>query len=136
MSGSRNTDGAAIIPAIAPSIAAKPQPSASIQPTRTPISRLAAGLKATARIASPSVVKRKKSQSATTVPRQTPNVPMSRIEIATSPTISERFGNGLSKSFTSGPQIQPVRPLSAISMPIVRITMTISGRCSGLGFAM
>src|SRR6187549_1605851 len=35
MSGSRKTVGAAIIPATAPSAAAKPQPSASIQPTRT-----------------------------------------------------------------------------------------------------
>src|SRR5215207_7016021 len=50
MFGSRNTVGAAIIPATAPRTAARPQPSASIQPTRTPTSLLAVGLIADARV--------------------------------------------------------------------------------------
>ena len=51
-----NRLGAAIIPATAPSTAASPQPSASIQLTRTPSSRLASGATAADRIASPIVV--------------------------------------------------------------------------------
>ena len=63
MFGSRNTIGATIIPAIAPIAAASPQPSASIQPTRMPTSRLESGFCAAARIASPSGVKRKNANS-------------------------------------------------------------------------
>ena len=44
--------------------AARPQPSASIQSTRTPASRAEAGFCAAARMASPSGVKRKKANSA------------------------------------------------------------------------
>src|SRR5918995_2033030 len=130
MLGSRNTVGAAIIPATAPSTAAKPQPIASIQPTRTPSNRLAAGLTADERIASPIVVKRKNVQSTSTVTRQTPSVPMSCTDIVTPPTSNVRFGNGLSNVLVSPPQIQPTSPLIAIRSPIVTITITISGRCS------
>ena len=56
MFGSRNTIGAIISPESAPSIAASPQPSASIQPTRTPMRRAESGLTAAARIASPTFV--------------------------------------------------------------------------------
>ena len=59
MLGSRNTIGATMQPAIAPIAAARPQPSASIQPTRTPTRRDEVGLNAAARIASPSLVWRK-----------------------------------------------------------------------------
>ena len=59
MFGSRNTIGATIMPATAPIAAARPQPSASIQPTRIPTSRAERGFCAAARIASPSLVKRK-----------------------------------------------------------------------------
>ena len=83
--GSRNRLGAASIPATAPSTAASPQPSASIHATRTPTSRASAGLTAAARIARPTFVNWKKSQSTTTVARQTPIVPRSWIEIATPP---------------------------------------------------
>ena len=55
---------------------------------------------------------------------------MSRTEIATPPTMTELFGNGLSNAFTSGPQIHPVNPFRAINRPMVMITITISGRCS------
>src|SRR6266508_5628259 len=121
--GSRNTAGAAIIPATAPSTAAKPQPSASIQPTRTPSRRLAVGFTADERNARPSVVKRKNAQSATTVTRQTARVPTTRVEIVTPSSSCVVFGNGLSKAFVSAPQIQPVSALSAISNPIVTITI-------------
>ena len=56
MFGSRNVVGAVIIPASAPSIAASPQPSASIHETRTPSSRLASGASAAARIPRPTFV--------------------------------------------------------------------------------
>jgi hypothetical protein len=130
MLGSRKTVGAAIIPATAPSTAASPQPSASIQPTRTPTSLLDSGLFATARIASPSVVNRKNAQTQRKVAKTTPRVPRSTTESTTLPTSTVSFGNGLSNAFTSAPQIHPVRPLMRIKRPIVTITITISGRCS------
>jgi hypothetical protein len=130
MFGSRKTLGAAIIPLTAPSTAANPQPSASIQPTRTPISRLAFGLIAVARRASPRVVKRKNAQSRPTTSRHTASVPMSCVEIATSPTSNVRLGNGLSNDFTSAPQIQGASPFSAIRMPIVTITIASGDACS------
>src|SRR5438132_11615006 len=49
MFGSRKTIGATIMPATAPTIEAKPQPMASIQPTRMPHSRLDTGFWAAAR---------------------------------------------------------------------------------------
>jgi hypothetical protein len=55
---------------------------------------------------------------------------MSCSEIVTPPTSIVPFGNGLSSAFTSAPQIQPVRPLIAISSPIVTITIAISARFS------
>ena len=61
MFGSRKTTGATIMPATAPTRAASPHPIASIQPTRMPHRRLDTGFWAAARIASPSVVKRKKT---------------------------------------------------------------------------
>ena len=48
--------GATIMPATAPTRAARPQPMASIHPTRTPHSRLDTGFCAAARMARPSVV--------------------------------------------------------------------------------
>src|SRR2546423_12803836 len=99
MFGSRKAVGAAIKPAIAPSTAAKPQPSASIQPPRTPMSLLASELTATERIANPSVVKRKNAHSTKTETRQTQNVPTSWIEIATPATATDRVGHRLSTAF-------------------------------------
>ena len=61
MFGSRNTTGATIMPATAPTSAASPQPTPSIQPTRMPQSRLDTGFCAAARMARPSVVYRKKT---------------------------------------------------------------------------
>ncbi len=55
---------------------------------------------------------------------------MSCTEIATPPTSHVSLGNGLSKAFTSAPQIQPVSPFRRIRSPIVTITIAISGRCS------
>ena len=52
--------GAISMPAIEPIAAAMPQPSAFIQPTRTPTSRAETGLAAAARIDRPTRVKRKK----------------------------------------------------------------------------
>ena len=61
MFGSRKITGATSMPATDPTRAASPQPSASIQPTRMPQSRLEAGFWAAARMASPRVVNRKKA---------------------------------------------------------------------------
>jgi len=41
-----------------------------------------------------------------------------------------RFGNGLSNDFTSADQIQPARPLSVISRPIVTMTIVSWEVCS------
>ncbi len=122
MFGSRKMLGAASIPATAPSTAASPQPSDSIHVTRTPTSRASAGLTAAARIASPTFVYWKNSQSTTTVARTTPIVPMSWIEIATPPMSIVRVGNGLCTARTSPAQISVTRPLIARSRPIVTIT--------------
>ena len=54
--------GATMRPATAPNTAASPQPSASIQLTRMPASRLDTGFCAAARMASPRGVKRKKAK--------------------------------------------------------------------------
>ena len=81
MLGERKFVGALIIPLTAPSTAAKPHPSASSQDVRTPSSRAAPGLTAPARIASPSFVKRKNSQSTSTQASVTPNVPVSCFEM-------------------------------------------------------
>ena len=63
MLGSRKTAGAIRMPATAPTAAASPQPSASIQSTRMPASRADAGFWAAARIARPSGVRRKNANS-------------------------------------------------------------------------
>ena len=60
MFGSRKITGAIMMPAMAPIAAARPQPSAIIQPTLTPTSRAESGSVAAARIARPTRVKRKK----------------------------------------------------------------------------
>ncbi len=57
-------------------------------------------------------------------------MPRSCTDIVTPPMSNVRFGNGLSNTFVSPPQIQPTSPLIAIRSPIVTITITISGRCS------
>ena len=77
---------AAIIPATAPSAAASPQPSESIQLTRMPTSRAASGRTAAARIASPSFVNWKSSQSTKTAAIEITIVAMSWRENATPPT--------------------------------------------------
>jgi hypothetical protein len=59
MFGSRKTTGATMHPATDPIAAASPQPSASIQPTRTPTNRDDTGLSAAARMARPRLVCRK-----------------------------------------------------------------------------
>ncbi len=120
--GSRNRLGAASSPAIAPSTAARPQPSVSIHVTRTPTRRASAGLTAAARIASPTFVYWNMSQSATTVARTTAIVPMSWIEIATPAISIVRVGNGLCIALTSPDQMRVMSPLMSRSRPMVTIT--------------
>ena len=102
--GFRKTTGATIIPDTAPRLAAKPQPAAYIHPTRTPISRLATGAIAAARMARPIFVKRKNSQSTITVTSVTAMTPTSWCEIATPPIVN---GFGLKaprNAFCSAPR--------------------------------
>ena len=86
MFGSRPTVGAVSIPATAPSRAASPQPSASIQVTRTPTSRASSGLTAAARSARPIFVNWKSPQRRSTIPSATAIVPMSCAATMTPPT--------------------------------------------------
>jgi hypothetical protein len=116
-------------PATAPSAAASPQPSASIQPTRIPTRRLAVGFSAEARSASPSFVNWKSAQSAATSTTATMRIPTSCFEIATPPRSHALVGNGRSggNERTSAFQIQFERPPSRMKRPIVRITAVITG---------
>ena len=98
MFGSRKTIGATIMPAIAPIAAARPQPSASIQPTRMPTRRLDTGFCAAARIARPSGVKRKKANSSSSTTSVTPIAPSScdeTYELPNSGSAGNGLGNGL-----------------------------------------
>ena len=123
MFGSRKTSGAAIIPLTAPSTAAMPQPSASIQPTRIPTSRLSAGFVAAARNASPSFVNRNSSHSSATSTSDTAMMPRSWIEKATPATWIGRVENGLLKERTCAPQIHADAPLKTSASPSVTITI-------------
>ena len=132
MFGVRKTLGATIIPLTAPSTAAKPQPSASSHDVRTPRRRAASGFSAPARMARPSFVNRKKSQSTTRQASVTPSVPTSCCEMCT-PSITQVFvGKGLGKNSIWGDQIHPASPLKITSRAIVAIT-TVStlARSSG-----
>src|SRR3954447_12403493 len=132
MFGVRNTVGATIIPLTAPSAAAKPQPSASSHDVRTPISRAAFGFSAPARIASPSLVKRKNSHSTSTHAITTPNVPAPCFEAWTPPITHDDVGNGLGKNSSCGDQIHAARPFRITSSAIVAITaVSTLARASG-----
>ena len=127
MLGSRKTLGAAIIPDTALRTAASPQPSANIQLTRTPSSRLVSGPTDAARMPSPIFVKRKNAHIPTTPARHTASVPRSCWLNATPPTRIGFAGNGLGNARTSGPQIQPARPFSTTRRPIVIMTTVSTG---------
>ena len=62
----------------------------------------------------------------------TPITPNSWIEKATPPIVIGRVENALGNVFVSFPQIQPVRPLSAISPPSVTIT-SVSTEARSIG---
>ena len=130
MFGSRKTTGAIIIPATAPSTVAKPQPNASIQPTRTPASRDESGLTAAARSASPSFVKRKNSPSMRTSANETTTMPMSCTLIGTPPTSIVRVENGPLNCLLPPPQIRFISPFRSSASPSVTITIVITGAFS------
>src|SRR3954453_10498479 len=115
--------GAANSPAIAPSAVARPQPTAIVQLTRIPASRLDSGFWAAARIARPSFVNRKKSQSTSTASSETPMIPRSEIEKATPAIRTGRVEKALGIDFTSGDQIQKAAPLTTKKSPIVTIAI-------------
>src|SRR3954451_7340150 len=115
--------GAAISPATAPSAVASPQPSAIVQLTRMPVRRLDSGFWAAARIARPSFVNRKKSQSTSTASSETPMIPRSEIENATPATRIGRVEKAFGIDFTCGDQIQKAAPLTTKKSPIVTIAI-------------
>src|SRR6266540_5338028 len=119
MLGCRKRLGAAMIADTAPSTDASPQPNAYIQLTRTPSRRLVTGPTDAARRPSPSFVNRKNPHSRVTPAMQTTNVPTSWRLTETPPTWNGLAGNGLGNGLTSGPQIHPARPFSAMNKPIV-----------------
>src|SRR6266567_7763339 len=124
--------GAAISPATAPSAVASPQPSAIVQLTRIPVKRLDSGFSAAARIASPSFVNRKKSQSTSTASSETPMIPRSEIEKATPAIRIGRVEKAFGIDFTSGDQIQKAAPLTTKKSPIVTIaTVSTDARSTG-----
>ena len=67
--------GATIMPATAPMAAAKPQPRPNIQLTRMPTSLAESGFCAAARMAKPTLVKRKNAKSANSTTKSTPAEP-------------------------------------------------------------
>ena len=81
MFGSRKTVGATMMPAMAPMAPARPQPKASIQPTRMPTSRLLMGFCAAARMARPSGVKRKNANNMASTTSVMPMEPSSWLEM-------------------------------------------------------
>ena len=99
MLGSRKMAGATIMPATAPTRAASPQPSASIQDTRMPQRRLEAGFWAAARMASPSVVKRKKTQMRKSMIKVTPMAPRSCGPKTMRPSLIGALAKGLGKGW-------------------------------------
>ena len=127
MFGSRKSDGAAITPATAPSIAASPQPSAIIAGTRMPTKRASAGLTADARSPSPRRVFANSSQISPTAMNATAITPRSCFENATPPTRIGAVENGPWNCLAAPPQIHVMSPLIAIRRPIVRITIPSSG---------
>ena len=84
--GWRNCVGSVISPETAPRTAARPQPVASIQLTRTPTSEAAAGRSAAARIARPSFVNWKRSHRRMTDRIDKSRTPRSWRENATLPS--------------------------------------------------
>src|SRR6266540_4469246 len=121
-----NCADAASKPAIADSTAAKPQPIDNIHGTRTPSSRLAAGLTAEARRASPSFVNLNSAHNTTTHPSTTSRSYTACCGIATLPTDHVPPTSGDSSTFSSGCQIQLAKPLSMTSSAIVAITTVSS----------
>ena len=126
---STNCVGSAIRPATAPSIAARPQPIASITSTRTPTSDAAAGRSAAARIARPTFVNWKSAHSATTEMIDTAKTPMSCAETATPPLRKTLLPNGDCMNLMSAPQIHATTPSIRMNRPSVTITIAITDRC-------
>src|SRR3954454_4296265 len=117
--------GAAISPATAPRPAARPQPRAIVQLTRMPARRLESGFRAAARIASPILVNRKKSQRTNTAPSETAMIPKSAIEKATPAMWIGRVENGLGIDFSSGDQIHEAAPLTTKKSATVSLLIVI-----------
>ena len=126
MFGSRKTFGAVSMPAIAPSIAASPQPRPSIHGTRTPTRRASDGLTAAARSASPTFVNWKNAQRTTTADRgrrrscRCPDTRSRPRRCRSSPP-----GTGSARRAPRPSRSSHARPLSSSSRPIVTITTRI-----------
>ena len=112
MLGSRNAVGAAIMPGDrAERLPRSPQPSASIQPTRTPMSLLASGHGDGAHREPErrEAEERPQRRAPTRCRRRTCRCPVSRSRRRR--RRRSRSGTGCRTALTSAPQIQPARPL-------------------------
>ena len=126
MFGCSGTLGATRQPASPPSIAARPQPTSSSDPTGSPSNRAEDGLSAAVRRARPSRVRRKNSCSSTTVPTSTPTVPTSP-QVALAPRIETTPSeNSDPNARTDPPQTRLISPLKQMSTATVA-TIATSG---------
>ena len=109
-------------------MAARPQPIASIQPTRTPTSRLASGFSAEARSARPVFVNWKNAHEQRRRARARRDRADVLLRDRDAADLQVSFGNGLGKARTSADQIKPAAPLKMRTRPIVTITTVSIGR--------
>src|SRR5262249_60024753 len=103
--------------------AARPQPKASIQLTRTPTSRDDAGLSADARRARPSLVNRKKAPRSNTSRTSTPMIPMYWMLMCAPATLTVRLENPPLNARTPPPQMTYISPFRRSARPSVTITV-------------
>ena len=75
-------------------------------------------------------MKRKTRKTSSAQASETPITPRSWALITTPRTLSTLSGNGLSKNFCCGDQIQPAAPFKITSRAIVTITTISSDRCA------
>src|SRR3954463_13536257 len=127
MFGPSDSIGAISSPAIAPTTAASPQPSANIHPTRTPTRRDDAALSAEARSASPTFVNRKNKASRTTSTASMPIIPMYWTLMCAPANLIVRVEKPPSKVRSPPPQMTLIRPFSTSARPSVTITDVTTG---------
>src|SRR5436305_369149 len=114
-------------PAIAPTTAASPQPSANIQPTRTPTSLDESGFSDAARSARPTFVNRKKTASNTTRTISTATIPMYWMLMCAPAILTVRVEKPPLNVRSAPPQITLTRPFRTSARPCVTIAADTTG---------